>query len=821
MALAARAFGLARPSLGRGAGTMQDLRFAFRALRKNPGFTAVSVATLTLAIGLNTAMFGVLNAVVLRPLPYHLPDQLAMLWSELPDQQLREGRSAYVNVAQWRRQSQSFADMAVFDPVSLTLTDEGGMEQISGARVSPNLFPLLGVRLLRGRSFSAEEAEEGRRLVVISHRLWQTRFGGSPAAVGAAIELDRQPSRIVGVLAPGFQLARLDADVWEPHTMFPDWQTRRGVGGPSSWYVIGRMRPEVSVEQAQAEMSAIARRLEVQPGAGGQRTGVSVVPLADHAIGSRSRSAVWMLAAAAFFVLLIAAANVAGLSVARGVGRAREIAIRAALGASSGRIARQLLAESAIVAAVSGLLGTLLALAAVQAIAALAPGNLPRLAETTLDLPVLAWTLVLSLLTGTLVGLAPAITLSRRDWQPARQEGGRGATGGLGTRGIRRVLVVSEFALALVLLVGAGLLVRSWWHLERVDLGFRPERVLSMQVSTPVPPEQRADFYQRMLEQIASVPQVESAGVIGDLFIGTNPQRSVTTEGEAGTVNESLRFRRDEVSDRLFATLGAPLLRGRLFSGQDGPRAPRVAILNESMARRLWPGRDPLGKRFRLGPNAASPVWFTVVGVVADMRRQGLENEPVPQMFEPLAQNPSRLGTLLVRTSLEDPLKLVGALRAAVRGVEAGTLLYSVTTLDDRLGASLTQRRFQTWLLIGFSAMALLLAALGIYGLFHHAIATRTREIGIRLAVGAQTGDVFRMVIGEGLRLSLAGLALGVIGSWWLAQAISSLLFGVTANDPLTFVAVSLLLTGVAVAACVLPARRATKVDPMVALRQD
>jgi predicted permease len=801
----------------------QDIRYAVRTLRKSPGFTITSVAVLALAIGANTAMFSVLNAVLLRPLPYRSPDQLAMLWTEIPSQSVREGRSAYQNVEQWRSQSESFADMAVFDPVSVTLTSAGEAEQIGVARISPNVFPLLGVQPLHGRTFSAEEAEQRQRLAVISHRFWQARFGGSHDAIGASIELDGLPSQIIGILPAGFQFGQLNADVWEPHTIFPDWEVLRGVRGANSWFVIGRLRPNVTFEQAQAEMSAIASRLDAQLPASDRNRGISVVPLSLQVTGSKARLALWMLIGAVFCVLFIAATNVASLSLARSASREREFAVRAALGASHARIVRQLLAESLTLAVISGLLGLLVALGGIRLILAVKPGDLARLNEVGLDPQVLGGALALSLLTGILVGLAPALTMARRNLRSSVQDGGRSISGGVATRRIRRALVVTEFALAIVLLVGAGLLIRSLRSVENVDPGFGSERVLSMQLSSPAftATAQRADFYNRVLEQIESLPGVESAGIIGDLFIAGNPEQIVTTEGDARTVSERLRLRRDEVSGGFFKALGTSLLRGRFFSLEDGPDSPRVAIINDAMARRLWPGGDPVGKRFKLGPADSGRLWFTVVGVVGDMRRQGLEIEPIPQMFEPLAQNPSRRATLLIRTSLDDPLKMVGTLQAAVRRVEKHAPLYGVTTLENRLGAFLTQRRFQTSLLIGFSVVALLIAAIGIYGLIQYSVATRTHEIGIRMAVGAQAGEIFRMIIGEGLKLSLTGLVLGLVGAWWLGRAGSSLLFGVTATDPLTFITVSLLLTAVATAACYFPARRAMKVEPIVALRQE
>lgn len=797
----------------------QDIRYALRTLRKSPGFTAPSVATLALAIGANTAMFSVLNAVLLRPLPYRAPEQLAMLWTEDPTQNLREGRSALWDVEQWLTQSQSFADMATFDSVSTTLTGAEGAEQIVGASISPNLLSLLGGQPVQGRNFSSEETEERKRLVLISHRFWHARFGGSHDALGATLVLNGLPSQIIGILPADFQIARFDADVWEPHT------TRRSVRGPDTWFVVGRLRPGITFDQAQKEMSAIARRLNDQLPAVERNRGISVVPLSLYMVGPQSRLALWMLGSAVFCVFLIAAANVTSLSLARSTARAREIALRAALGASPQRILRQLLAESVTLAAISGFLGAVLALAGIGLIRAFGPGDLARLNEVSLDLGALGWAVAVSLLTGILVGLAPAITMWRRNLRFSGDEGGGRVAGGIATRRIRRALVVAEFALAIVLLVGAGLLVRSWWHVSNIDPGFRPERVLVMEVSPPTTlsiPAQRTDLYHRVLEQIQAVPGVESAGIIDDLFTDNPREQVLTVERNDGAVSERLRFTRHEVSADFFRTLGTPLLRGRFFSIGDRPEAPRVAIINDAMARRSWPGHDPVGRRVKLGPLDSDGPWFIVVGVVGDMRRQGLEREALPQMFVSLAQNhPPRDVALFVRTSSDDPLAMAGALRAAVRRVEKNAPIFGVAPLEQQLGTYLRQRRFQTSLLTGFSVVALLMAAVGIYGLIHYSVATRTQEIGIRMALGAQAADIFNMMIGEGLKLSLTGLVLGLVGALWLGWGGSSLLFGVTATDPLTFITVSLLLTAVATAACYFPARRAMKVEPVVALRQE
>ncbi len=800
----------------------QDLRYAVRSLRRSLAFTMAAAGTLALAIGANTVMFSVLNTVLLRPLPYRAPEQLAMLWTEDPTQNLREGRSSMRSVREWRSHSQSFADMAVFDAVSTTLTVGGEAEQIVGARVSRNVFALLGVQPVRGRGFSTEEPGRGPRVVLISHRFWQARFGGTNDAVGATVVLDGQPSQIVGVLPVGFQVARLDADVWEPQTTADERGTPSSAGGGDIWFVVGRLRPNVTFDQAQAEMSTIARRLGDQLPAVERNRGISIVPLSLHMVGSQSRLALWMLGGAVLCVLLIAAANVASLALARTVSRAREMAVRAALGAGAGGIVRQLLTESVVLTLVSGAIGTLLAVAGIRLIRDYGPANLARLDEVGLDLPVLGWALLISLTTGMLVGLAPALTTLRRKLRPVADEGGRSTSGGVATRGMRRSLVVAEFALAMVLLVGAGLLVRSWWHVESLDAGFRPERVLALELSAPssfAVSAQRTDLYNRVLQEIQAVPGVERAGIIGDLFIGNAREQVLTAEGDDGVVSERIRFRRDEASPAFFTALGTPLLRGRFFSIGDGPDAPRVAIVNDAMARRLWPGHDPVGRRFKLGARDSDRPWFTVVGIVADMRRQGLESEPVPQMFESLAQSPPRSVDVLIRTSTDDPAALADSLRAAVRRVDKQAPIYGVAPLEQLFGRYLAQRRFQTSLLTGFSLVALLMAAIGIYGVIQYSIAMRTQEIGLRMAIGARPGDIFRMVIGEGLALSLAGLALGLVGAWWLGRAGSSLLFGVTATDPSTFMTVSLLLTTVGAAACYLPARRAMRVDPIVALR--
>lgn len=801
----------------------QDIRYAIRTLRRDYGFSLTSIVVLGLAIGANTAMFSVLNAVLFRPLPLRAPEQLAMLWSEIPSQNVREGRTALYHAEQWRLQSKSFQDMAVWDPVSATLSSGTGAQQVSVSRVSSNFFDLLGIHPAHGRFFTAAEATERQRLAVISHSFWQTRLGGASNVIGSTIEIDGAQSQVIGVLPASFHLSLFDSDIWEPASLFPDWEARRGVLGPSSWFVLGRLRPDVTLQQAQSEMTAIAHRLDEELPAAQRNRGISIVTLSDQVTGTRSRLALWLLSGAILCVLLIAATNVASLSLARSAGRDREIAIRSALGAGRGRIIRQLLVESLTLAVIAGLFGLLIAHSAVRLIALVNPGNLARIDEISLDPLVLAWTMGLCLLTGILVGLAPALSAVRKDLRTSVQEGGRSNSGGVASRRIRSLLVSFEFALAIVLLSGAGLLVRSLWSVENVKAGFNTDRVLIAQLSTAEfkTDVQRVNFYNQAVQEVTSQPGVESAGLIGNFFFGGNPERVLTLEGEVRSVSERLRFRVEEVSDGFFQTLGTPLLQGRFFSPADRFDSPRVAIINETMARRLWPATEPLGRRFKLGPTESQNVWYTVVGVVGDMHRQGLEREVIPQMFEPLAQNPGSHCALLVRTSVDDPLKMTPTIEAAVHRVSKQVPVYHVSTLEQQLSAFLTPRRFQTSLLIGFSIVALLIAAIGIYGLIRYSVATRTNEIGIRLAIGAKPGTILRMILREGLTLAAAGLLPGLVGALWLGQAGASLLSGVKASDPLTFVSVSLLLICVAAAACYFPARRAMKVEPMTALRQE
>lgn len=797
----------------------QDGRFAARTLRKSPTYTITTVLVLALAIGANAAMFSLIDAVLLRPLPYPSPHELVTIWTDPPGQSRHQGRTAFGSFDEWQRHSHLLAELAVFDPTSMTLTTADGAERISGARVSPSFFQLFGVRPVYGRLFSDDDAAQRLRLAVVSHRFWSARLGGSSAALGASINVDGEPYRVVGVLPPQ---SSTDTDIWIAHTLTPDWEKQRAALGSGSWFVYGRLRPNATPEQAQAELNGMARETGGAPGAR-QSAAVSVVPLAAQITGPTARVTLWTLMTAVFFVLLIAATNIASLTLARNAGRAREMAVRAALGASRARLARQLLAESLVLALCAGIVGLAFAAAGMQLVLAFKPAELVVLNDVSLDPRVLAFGAALCFITAGLVALAPALTVTRQPLRSVIGDGARGASGGPAAHRMRRVLVAGEVALAIVLLVGAGLLIRSLWSIQNVRLGFEADRVLSLQLATApsLRSADRADFYNRVLERTSAVAGVERAAIVGEILAINNPEREITAETSSGITSMRLKIRLDEASDGFFQTVRVPLVSGRGFSASDGAGSAPAAIVNAAMARKLWPGEQAVGRRFKLGAASSSAAWRTVIGVVGDMRRTGLETEPIAQVFEPLAQNPSGHAVLLLRTRGDDPLKVANAARDAIRTVDKGALVYGMATLEGQLDGLLTQRRFETWLLIAFSVIALVMAAIGIFGLIQYSVQSRTREIGIRLAIGADGPEIFGMIIGEGLRLSVVGLSLGIVLSAAMVKGISSLLYDVTAHDPLTFAAVCLLLIAVAIAACYIPARRAMQVDPAVALRCD
>ena len=796
----------------------QDARYAIRSLRRSRSFTIMSIFVLGLAIGANVAMFSILNEALFKPLPYPSPNRLAMLWTTNPGENSQQLRTAYWNIEQWASGSKSFADMAAFDPGSATLTTIDLAEKISVIRASPELFPVLGIHLLQGRPFSIQDAIQHSQVGVISDAFWQTHFARSPSAIGSEVVIDGVPTRVIGILPAGLQFR--EGDVWEPQTTVPDWEARRTARGSGSWFVIGRLEPGVSISQAQAEMNALASRIDAELPPTQRAQGISVTPLRAYLVGPGLRLGLWVLAGALLCVLLIASTNTAGLWLARSTVRRKELAVRVALGASYSRIAAQLLVECLALSILAGLLGLLLAQGIIRVAVAMPGIAVTTLSDVSLDVRAFFCALVLCVVSAVIVGLASSIPLVRRGFELSALQSRQGCAGTSASQKFRRVLLTSEFALTTVLLVGAGLLMRSLWSAENVALGFRPERLLSVQLSATVlsQPGPRTDLYNRVLAQVDSLPGVASAAIVEDFFTASVSEQSLTAMAASGAVSLNLQFRMDTVSPEFFTTVGAPLIKGRFFSNGDDPQA-HIAIINEKAARLMWRSADPIGRKFKFGPAASDAPWFTVVGLVGDMRRQRPENDPIPQIFEPLNQDPPRLATLLVRTPLDDPLSLVPSIRAAAARVDRYVPLYRAVVLQDQLDNFLAQRRFQSWLTTCFSVFALFIAAVGIYGLIQYSVTLRTHEIGVRMAVGAQRADVLRLILSQGMKIVGIGLLFGIAASWAAIRLIARLLYGVAPTDPLTFVSVSLILVAVALLACYVPARRATRIDPVSAMR--
>jgi predicted permease len=797
---------------------VQDLRYGVKMLVKNPGFTFVASLTLALGIGANTAIFSVVNAVLLKPLPYAEPDRLAMLWTDNPKQGIHEEGTSYPTFLDWRAQSRSFAEMAICgrgNPVLLTGLAEP--ERVMGEYLSADLFPLLGVKPALGRTFTPDDEQRRERVVVLSHGLWQRRFGGSPDIVGRTVEINGQNTQVIGVMPAGFFFPVNETQLWEPVTSARYWERNLAERFTDNWRVIGRLKSNVALRQAQTEMNVIGQRLaQAYPNVDEDFVGfgVNVVPMLDQITGKNLQLGLWILLGAVALVLLIACANVANLTLARSASRGREFAVRVALGAGRARLVRQLLTESLLLALAGGVLGLLIAAGGVQLLVKFAPSGIPRFSEINLDARALGFAFAISLLNGLLFGLIPAWRSAQADPYDALKEGGRSQS--LGSRRASRLLIVTEFALAVVLLIGAGLLLRSFLRVQSVNPGFKPEGVLLVRVLLPLATArtaaQREAVFQQISARVAALPGVQATGTIEDFFMRRNPDSSIIIEGRPPVSKQDTGpLIKESVGAGFFQTVLAPLLKGRFFSEQEG-QLSRVVIINETLARRLFPREDPIGRRLQ-----ADGDWRTIVGVVGDMRRQALERQPVSEVYLPGATGNM---DLVVRVQ-SDALQHVAAVREAIRSVEKNAAVYSVTTVERRLEELGAQRRFQTWLFSLFAALALGLAVIGIYGVLSYSVAQRRQEIGIRVALGAQVRDVMRLVIGQGMTLALIGLTLGLIASFGLTRLMSGLLFGVSATDPLTFALIAALLCVVALLACWIPARRATKADPLLALRPE
>lgn len=797
---------------------IKDIRYGVRSLLKRPSFTAIAVITLALGIGANTTLFSFVNGILLRPLPYKDPGQLVILDENAPKQGIKSFAVSYPNFVDWREQNNVFEDVAVYQEGTYSLVGAGEPEQIPGARISQGLFELLGVAPKLGRTITAEEDRpDTNNAVLISHSLWQRRFASAENAVGQALTVSGRARTIVGVMPPGFKFPET-AELWVPMALNEKLYTRTDHG----LNAIARLKPNVTLGQAQAEMNNIARRIEEQHPVTNEGLGVDVFSLRDRLVGDY-RDALLILLGVVAFVLLIACANVANLLLARSSARHKEFALRAALGASRARIVRQLLTESALLSVLGAMLGVLLAVWGKNLLLAAIPGDLPFWMRFDLDLRVLGFTFAISFLTGLVFGVAPALQGSRTDLNEALKEGGR--SGGAAHNRLRSLLVVAEVALSLVLLVGAGLMVRSFAKLGHVDSGINPENVLTVEVPLPrakyTEAAQQSAFFQQLVARVGALPGASSAAAVSYVPLRGGWGRGLTVEGHPVlSVGQAPMINHSVVTPNYFHTMGITLLEGRDFTDADHAKAMRVTIVDERLAREYWPGASALGKRIRFGPPENNEPWHTIVGVAGAVRHERLDRETRQSIYVPYLQIPVRSMTVAVRTP-GNPESLAGAVRREVLALDKDQPVTNVMTMDEVISRSVWQPRFYAMLFGIFAAVALILAAVGIYGVMSYAITQRTHEIGIRLALGAGRLNVLKLALGQGMRLALAGVALGLCAAYGLTRLMSGLLFGVSATDLGTFVSIAVLLIGVTLLACYIPARRATKVDPLVALRYE
>ena len=808
----------------------QDLRFGARMLLKHKGFTIVAVLTLALGIGANTAIFSVVQAVLLRALPYSQPEQLVWIWEVCPKDDIKEESASVPNFADWRSQSQSFREMSAFAGTAPVLTNAGEPERIPGTSVTANFFTTLGVQPVIGRSFVAEENTPGKnRVVILSHNLWQRRFSSDPQIIGQKVTLNGNPHEVVGVMPPGFKNPRPEeprpTELWLPLALDPAQAGRRS----DFLRVVARLGPGVSIDQARAEMETITNGLASQYPQTNFGWGVTILPLHERIVGNL-RPALWTLMGAVGFLLLIACANVANLLLARAAARQQEIAVRTALGAGRWRLVRQFLTESVLLSLTGGVTGLLVGWWGVKLLIAFSPDNIRRLSEVTLSGPVFAFTSALAILTGVVFGLVPAVHAANPNLNESLKEGGRSATVGARSGRLRSALVVSEIALALVMLVGAGLMTRSFLRLQQVDPGFNPDRVVTALISLPATKyaegPQITAFYHQLLERVQDTPGVESAALGSGVPLASGSYNTFFIEGRPVPRPEELQPDADylRVSRDYFAALGIQFIRGENFAERYADGAPGVAIISQSMARKYFPDEDPIGKRITTGnpqpPPGQTVPWQTIIGIVADTPSEQLDAPHYPQLYVLFDQNVQRSLTLIARTS-GDPLLAVGALRNATRSLDGDQPLYNIRTMRDLMANSVAAHRFNMVLIGLFAGLGLVLAAVGIYGVISYSVNQRTHEIGIRVALGAGRRDIVRLIVGEGLALTLIGVGLGLTAAFALTRLLAGLLFGVGARDPLTFAGVAALLAVVALLACYVPARRATNVDPMIALRHD
>jgi putative ABC transport system permease protein len=797
----------------------QDIRYAIRMLLKSRGFTAIALLTLALGIGANTAIFSVINAVLVRALPYEKPEQVVWMWGDI------RGRTSQASVSppdflDYRQQNQSFEHLAaaISIPVSSNLTSSGEPERISGAAITTNYFQALGIKPALGRDFIVEEEQAGQgQVVILSHHLWQRRFGGDKAILNQPLTLDGKSYTIIGVMPPAFRFPS-NAQMWTPLSFdaFPEMKVRKA----HFLRPIGRLKPGVSIQQAQAEMDLIARQLEEQYPDSNTNWGLRLVSLQEQIVGNIKPTLLILLGAVAF-VLLIACANVANLLLVRSASRQKEIAIRSALGAKRWRIVRQMLTESLILSSIGGALGVLVAMWCVELLITFGGQDIPRAAEIKVDFVVLAFTFGVACLTGILFGIVPALQVSKPNLNETLKEGGRGGSEGAKRNRTRSLLIVAESALAVVLLIGAGLLIKSFIKLQNVQPGFRAENVLTLRLDLPrtkdTKPEQWANFHDELQQRVSALPGVEYVGMVSELPLTGQPNDApFSIDGRAPDPSQTMNADFRRANQDYFQAMGIPLVKGRYFSQQEARQNAGVAIISKLVAERFFPEDDPLGKQLTF--DFMKDKSFEIIGIVGDVHHRSLEGNAYQAIYLPSLTLP---WTNLVIRVKGDAASLAPAVRKEVMAINPNQPVADVKVMDQWLYESASTQRFRTILLGIFAGLALILSIIGIYGVMSYVVNQRTHEIGIRMALGATNWDVLKLVINQGLKLTLLGVALGLVAAFGLTRLMAGLLFSVTATDTLTFIVVPVILTGVALVACLVPARRAAKVDPMVALRYE
>ena len=809
---------------------LQDLRFGLRTLARNPGFAYVAVLTLALGVGANAAIFSVVNAVLLRPLPWSEPDRTVMIWSRWTAFDKTWVSDGEVNG--YRRQSRTLADVGAWADGQVNLTGDGEPERVASGAVTANLFSVLGASPVKGRVFTPEEdVPNGPRVVILGHGLWVRRYAADPAIVGRTIQINGAPHQVVGVMPSGFVLPTdfqnpAPSMLWLP----VQWNASSTNHGSHGLFAAGRMKPGATLAQVREDLHELAQswtRQGLYPVQ--MQFDVVALSLRDEVVGGVRRT-LWLLFGAVGFLLLIACANVANLLLARAEARQREMAVRTALGAGAWRVVRQLLTESLVLAAISGVAGLMLATIGVRALAAWNPSSIPRVSGSTVDWRVLAFTIAVALLTTVIFSLAPAARILRADLTDSMKEGGGNATTGGTRRRFRNALVVAEMALAVVLLIGAGLMLRTLWSLQRIDLGFNPAGVLTMRISLPQAsypePAQVVGFYSRLMERIRTVPGIDAAGAARSLPLGsTIGDFGLRVDGYVPPPGTGAKGDWQIATDGYLEAMGERIVRGRGIAASDTSESQLVALINEEMARRYWDGRDPVGGRFTIGNRADRP-WVTVIGIVGAVRHNGITDVVKEKFYVPHAQwhksvgNPIRSMTLVVRAN-GNPSALTSPVREVIREMDPNLPVADIRSMDEVVGSALSTPTFMSVLLSIFAALALSLSAIGIYGVLSYVVSRRTREIGIRVAIGAGRGRVLRMVLGSGVSLALAGIAAGLALAFGVTRLLRGLLHGVTPADPATFVVVTVALAGVAALASAVPAWRASRVDPVIALKSE